>query len=475
MKFIILAGGSGVRLWPVSRDLYPKSLLNLYDGQPLIQNIYKLVLSLAQEQDIVTVTNIRLLNDTKSRLHEFCKSPQIISEPMTKNTASAVSAALFYLQNKKDEIVTILPVDFSVKSVKNFKEALEDAEYAAKKGYIAALGVKPAYPEAGFGYIETLQTKKTAKNSKTDKDVKTVIKVKRFVEKPDIIEAGKFVKSKNFYWNTGIYVAKLSVLLKEIQKYSPETIQGFSKDMFDENNQISYEYYEKLPENSIDYAVMEKTDNLAFVELKAKWQDYGSWQEIYNNSEKNEDNNVIEGNVITDKVKNSFIYSSKELVAAASLNNTIVVDTEDALLVCDKNRASDINKLVCEIKKQYDETTKIRQTVIRPWGVYTCLNRGKGWLTKIITVLPQHKLSLQSHNFRSEHWIILEGCATVVLEDKVITLNKGTSINIPVKAKHSLQNLSQEPLKILEVQKGEYIGEDDIIRYEDIYGRVVCV
>ena len=473
MKFIILAGGSGVRLWPVSRDLYPKSLLNLYDGQPLIQNIYKLILSLAEEQDIVTVTNIRLLNDTKSRLYELCTSPQIISEPMTKNTASAVGAALYYLQDKKDEIVTVLPVDFSVKSIKNFKEALEDAEYAAKKGYITVLGVKPAYPEAGFGYIELEPKSKTSKNSKTEKEVKTVTKVKRFVEKPDITEAGKFVKSKNFYWNTGIYVAKLSVLLKEIQKYAPETIYGFSKEMFGENNKISYEYYEKLPETSIDYAVTEKTDKLAFVELKAKWQDYGSWQEIYNNSEKNDEGNVLEGNVITDNVKNSFIYSSKELVASASLNDTIVVDTEDALLVCDKNRASDINKLVREIKKQYDETTKIRQTVIRPWGVYTCLNRGKGWLTKIITVCPEHKLSLQAHNYRSEHWIILEGTATVVLEDEVITLQKGTSINIPVKAKHSLQNLSQEPLKILEIQKGDYIGEDDIIRYEDIYGRVV--
>ncbi len=472
MKFIILAGGSGGRLWPVSRDLYPKSLLNLYDGQSLIQNVYKLALSSVDEKDIVVVTNVRQSDDTRSQLHGLCENLQIIAEPMIKNTTSAVSAALYFLQGKKDEIVVILPVDFSVKSLNSFKEAVEEAVFAAKKGYIAALGVKPSYPEAGFGYIQIENKSQAKKNSKSEKKAQTVVPVIKFIEKPDLVCAGEFIKSKDYYWNTGIYAAKISVLIEEINKYSPRSTEGFSKNMFDENNKISYEYYENLPEISIDYSVMEKTDKLAFVELKTDWRDYGSWQEIYNNSEKNDEGNVIEGNVLTDNVKNSFIYSSKELVASSSLDNVIIVDTEDALLVCDKNRASDIGKLVQKIKKQYDETTKIRKTVIRPWGIYTCLNKGKGWLTKIITVYPKHKLSLQSHKYRSEHWVILEGSASVILEEETITLEKGTSINIPINTKHSLQNLTDTPLKILEVQKGEYIGEDDIVRYEDIYGRL---
>ena len=216
---------------------------------------------------------------------------------------------------------------------------------------------------------------------------------------------------------------------------------------------------------------MEKTDNLAFVELKTKWKDYGSWHAIYNNEEKDTNNNVIKGNVIAEDIKDSFIYSSKELVAASGIKNTIVIETEDAVLVCDEACAPNINKLVKELKKSNDDTTKIQKTVFRPWGYYTCLNKGNGWLTKIISVSPGHKLSLQSHNYRSEHWVVLEGTATVILEDETFILNKRHSIDIPLNAKHSLQNLSKEPLKILEVQKGSYIGEDDIIRYEDMYGR----
>ena len=461
MKFVVLAGGSGSRLWPLSRDLYPKSLLNLYDGQSLIQNIYKMVLSLTNEKNILTVTNIRQVENIKIQLNEICNNPTVIAEPISKNTLSSIAAALHYLKGKKDEIVSILPVDFSVKSTNALTEAIEEAKLAAKKGYIAAIGVKPSYSEVGYGYIQKGIQRKS------------ITPVVKFVEKPDLETASEFLKSEDYFWNCGIYTAKISVLLSEIEKFNENIFDEFSKEMFDENNNIDYKYYEKLPSVSIDYSVIEKSDKLAFVELKTEWNDYGSWREIYNNSKKDANNNVLQGNVISDNIKDSFIYSTKELVAVSSLKNTIVIDTEDAILVCDKNRASEINKLVEKIKKHYSEVTQIRKTVIRPWGIYTCLNKGKGWLTKIITVNPQHKLSLQSHNHRSEHWVVLEGCATVVLEDEIIELNKGRSINIPVKLKHSLQNKTDKPLKILEVQKGDYIDEDDIIRYEDIYGRLV--
>ena len=460
MKCIILAGGSGERLWPISRDLHPKSLLKLYNGKTLIQNVFELALNLATEKNILTVTNIRQLDDTNRQLKELCSKPNIIAEPMSKNTAAAVASAITYLQGQKDEVVIVLPVDFGVKNVDKFVQAINEAKDLAKLGNIVAIGVKPEYSEEGFGYIQA-----------GDK-VKKGFKVNKFIEKPKREEVIEILKQDNFYWNTGIYVAKMSVLLQAYKELAPCVNETFEKEMFDENNKIKYEYYAHLPELSIDYALMEKSKNMAFVELQTKWNDYGSWQAIYNSSEKDSKGNVISGNVIADKVKNSFVYSSKELVAVSSIENKIVVETEDAVLVCDKSRASEINTIVKQLKKEKDETTQCRKTVFRPWGFYTCLNGGEGWLSKIITVSPGHKLSLQSHNYRSEHWVVLEGTATVLLEDEVHELEKRQSIDIPLQAKHSLQNHTNEPLKILEVQKGEYISEDDIVRYEDMYGRV---
>lgn len=460
MKCIILAGGSGERLWPISRDLYPKSLLKLYNGKTLIQNVYEIASKLTSEKNILTITNIRQFDDTLRQLKELTPKPNIIAEPMSKNTAPAVASSITYLQGAKDEIVVVLPVDFGIKDIESFCQSVNNAKELAKAGYIVALGVKPSYPEEGFGYI------------KAGINIKKGFIVDKFIEKPKKEELDEIIKQKDFFWNTGIYVAKMSVLLEAYKNYASCINETFTKEMFDENNKIKYEYYVNLPELSVDYALMEKTKNMAFVPLETQWNDYGSWQAIYNSSDKDEKGNVITGNVVSDKVKNSFVYSSKELVVVSSIENKIVVETEDAVLVCDKSRASEINTIVKQLKKENNETTLCRKTVFRPWGFYTCLNGGQGWLSKIITVSPGHKLSLQSHNYRSEHWVVLEGTATVMLENEVHELQKRQSIDIPLQVKHSLQNHTNEPLKILEVQKGEYISEDDIIRYEDMYGRV---
>lgn len=460
MKCVILAGGSGERLWPVSRDLYPKSLLNLFGGKTLIQNVFEIASKVTPEKNILTITNIRQVEDTRLQLKELYSKPVILSEPMSRNTAPAVASALTYLKNQKDEIILILPVDFSIENTDSFISAIEKAKLLAKKGFIVSFGVKPLYEESGFGYIQT------------DGNILDGKKVKKFIEKPCKEDVSIFIKQEDFYWNTGIYLAKMSTFLEAYEKYAPKEYRVFNKEMFDETNKIKYEFYENIPEISIDYAIMEKAENIVCVELDTEWKDYGSWQAIYNDREKDTKGNVIEGNVITEKLKDSFVYSSKELVAVSGMKNTILIETEDAVLVCDKSRASDINQLVKELKKNNDSTTHSRKTVFRPWGFYTCLNSGAGWLTKIITVSPGHKLSLQSHNYRSEHWVVLEGKATVILDEQKHVLNKHQSIDIPIKSKHSLQNHTKEPLKILEVQKGEYIGEDDIIRYEDMYGRV---
>lgn len=460
MKCIILAGGSGERLWPLSRALRPKFLLEIYNGKTLLQNIFETALSFSSVKNIVTVTNIRQETETRLQLKEMCSKPVIISEPMVNNTAPAIASALTYLEGKRDEVIVILPCDFIVEDKEAFVETLNKAKLCAKDGYIVTLGVKPTYPEIGFGYI------------KTGEELKNGNKVEKFIEKPSIEKVQELIKDKNCFWNTGVIVSKLSVLKSALEKYVPSACYGFNKDMFDENNKIKYEYYEHIQNISIDYALLEKADNVAVVELNSKWNDIGSWLALYNNGEKDAKDNVVHGNVILDKVKNSFVYSSKELVAVSGIENTIVVETEDAVLVCDKNRTSEINKIVQTLKTQKNETTDTHKTVFRPWGFYTCLNGGEGWLSKIITVSAGHKLSLQSHNHRSEHWVVLEGTATVILNDEVHVLSKCQSIDIPLMAKHSLQNHTKEVLKILEVQKGDYISEDDIIRYEDVYGRV---
>ncbi len=460
MKCIILAGGSGERLWPISRELYPKSLLSFFGEKTLIQNAFEIAASLVSERNILTVTNIRQSDDTKLQLKKIAKNPVIISEPISKNTAPAIASALTFLKSEKDEIVIILPVDFNIEDKEIFKTAVDEAKNTAKRGYITALGVKPQYKEYGFGYIKAGEVIKN--NAR---------RIHKFIEKPSAEEAAEFEKNGDYLWNCGIYISKISTLFAAFDKYTANEFKNFSKEMFDENNKIKYEYYENIIEHSIDYAVIEKADNTAVIELQTKWTDYGSWHAIHNNTSKDSKNNIIKGNVVSNKVKNSFIYSSKELVAANNISDTIIVETEDAVLVCDKLRAADINQIVKKLKKQKNETAFSRRTVFRPWGFYTCLNSGKGWLSKIITVAPGHKLSLQSHNFRSEHWVVLEGSATVVLDGKTFELKKQQSIDIPTKAKHSLQNLAGDNLKILEVQKGSYIGEDDIIRYEDIYGR----
>ncbi len=460
MKCIILIGGSGERLWPISRDLYPKSLLRLYGNKTLLQNTYEVASSIVTQKNIISVTNIRQTIDTRLQLKELYNNPIIISEPMVKNTAPAVAAALTYIKNKRDEVVVILPVDFSVDNKEEFLNAINKAKTIANSGYICSIGVRPLYPETGYGYIKAGNKYKEGR------------KVDKFIEKPSLENAIKFLDNSDYFWNCGIYVAKVSVLLEAFQKYAPEIISNMNKEMFDENNKIEYINYEKIPSISIDYAIIEKYNNLAVVELNTKWHDYGSWQAVYNNENKDSKGNVVHGNVLLDKVKDSFVYSSKELVAVSGVNNLVVIETEDAILVCNKDKAANINNIVKELRKNKSETIESHKTVFRPWGYYTCLNGGQGWLTKIINVSPGHKLSLQSHNHRSEHWVVLEGSATVILDGEKHIMQKRQSINIPVKAKHSLQNLTKEPLKILEVQKGEYIAEDDIIRYEDMYGRV---
>ena len=332
-----------------------------------------------------------------------------------------------------------MPSDHTIKDVNAFVQTVKEGEKLAEQGYIVTFGIKPSYPETGYGYI----------NAEGNR-------VNKFVEKPDTELAEKYIENGNYYWNSGIFMFKASVLLEEASKYAPE-IYGLLK---------------KMPSISIDYAIMEKSDKIAFVQLKSDWNDLGSWKSIYDVSKKDEDGNVKIGHVLDEGSKNSFVYSSSKLVATIGLEDVVLVETEDAILACKADKTQEVKNVYETLKKQNDNTHLVHKTVYRPWGYYTVLAQGNGFLSKIIQVNPGQKLSVQSHNHRSEHWVVLEGTAKVVLEGKELILSPGHSVDIPIKAIHSLQNPYDTNLKIIEAQMGDLLIEEDIIRYEDMYGRV---
>ncbi len=462
MKSIILAGGSGSRLWPLSRDMFPKQLLKFDEDESLLQKTFKRLTAFSEPSEIVTITNVLHYPNIKLQLNSIDKSNVVIGEPMGKNTAPAIAAALeYFLQNKvSDDIVLIVPSDHLINDIDKFNKTVEAGMALAEQGYIVTFGIKPAYPETGYGYI------------KTSEPLLGGYKVEKFVEKPDIDTAKKYFESGDYYWNGGIFMGKISVFMEEFKKYANSIYSNLSKLDFSSSTQINYGVYECMESISIDYAVMEKSDKVALVKLQSDWNDLGSWQSIYNVKDKDENGNVITGKVVTDNVKNSLIYSQKEIVAVSGLENVIIVETEDAIMACKMDESQGVKKLYEKLKANASDTTKLHKTVFRPWGYYTCMNSGEGYLTKTICVLPHQKLSVQSHNHRSEHWVVLEGTALVLLDGEKYTVNTGDSIDIPLKSKHSLQNPYDTELKIIEVQKGDYISEDDIIRYEDCYGRV---
>lgn len=462
MKSIILAGGSGSRLWPLSREEYPKQLLALDKDESLLQKTFNRLCSFSKPADIVTVTNIKHYSNIKLQLNKIDSSNVVIGEPFGRNTAPAIASTLQYFiqQGCEDDVVLIVPSDHLIKDIDGFNKTVEQGKDLAEQGYIVTFGIKPTYPETGYGYI------------KTEKAISVGYKVEKFVEKPNFETAKKYLDSGNYYWNGGIFMGKISTFLNEFKKYASDIYMHLGTLDFSNSTQINFSVYEKMPSISIDYAIMEKSDKIALVELQSDWNDLGSWQSIFNVKEKDENGNVLTGKVVVDNVKNSFIYSQKEVVAVSSLENIILVETEDAIMACKLDESQNVKKLYEKLKAKESDTIKLHKTVFRPWGYYTCMNSGHGYLTKTICVMPKHKLSVQSHNHRSEHWVVLEGTALVLKDGKEYNVYAGDSIDIPLGAKHSLQNPYDKELKIIEIQKGDYISEDDIIRYEDCYGRI---
>lgn len=453
---VILAGGSGSRLWPLSRELYPKQLLNLCAEKSLLQSTFERLNKFIPAENIISVTNTKHHANVKMQLGALSDNSIILSEPISKNTAPAIALSVKYImeKNNEDEIVLVVPSDLRIEDDDKFISSVNKGKILAKEGKIVTFGIRPTYPETGFGYIQS-------ENGK----------VVKFTEKPDEQTARNYLQDKNYYWNSGIFMFKVSTIISEFEKFSPE-ISKIIKNITCSNKSIPFTEFEKMPCISIDYAVMEKSKNISMVELESDWKDLGSWKSIYEVSSKDENNNVFVGHVLDKGSKNSFVYSSSKLVATIGLEDTVVIETEDAILACKKDKTQEVKQIYETLKQQHDGTQMVHKTVYRPWGFYTVIAEGKGFISKIIHVNPGQKLSVQSHNHRSEHWVVLTGTAKVVLESREHILSPGHSVDIAVKEIHSLQNPYREDLEIIEIQKGDILSEDDIIRYEDMYGRV---
>lgn len=464
MYGLILAGGSGSRLWPLSRELYPKQLLNLQSEESLIQSTFERLSSFIESKKIISITNNKHFANVKSQLQNIFKDSVVLSEPIARNTAPAIAISIKYIMENSDEtdpIILVVPSDHLIKNKETFKKNILKGEQLANEGYLVTFGIQPNYPETGYGYINI-----------SDEAIDDGFRVNKFVEKPDLKTAQAYLDAKTYFWNSGIFMFKASIMLKELEKSTPEIFKLLDNFDFKESCEIPYVTFDKMPNISLDYAVMEKSDKIALIKLESDWNDLGSWQAIYDISEKDPNGNVFVGNVLDAGSKNSLIYSSSRLIATIGLEDTVLVETEDAILACKSNKTQEVKKVFDKLKKINDTTHKVHKTVVRPWGFYTVLSEGKGFITKRIHVDVGQKLSVQSHNHRAEHWVVTLGKAKILLDDKEYILNVGESLDIPVKGVHSLQNPYDSDLEIMEVQLGELLSEDDIIRYEDMYGRV---
>ena len=489
MYAVIMAGGSGTRFWPLSREKMPKQLLKIGGGDTLICETVSRIIPLVRPEDIFIVTNQSLADTIGFQLSSKFERPwdkNIILEPEARNTAPALGLAALHLERIDPEsIMIVLSADHSIRKTDDFLNVLRKAVEAAQNDFLVTIGIKPARPETGYGYIKageeyqgsSLMADSSSKEAHSSWFMAhgDVCRVEAFVEKPNIETAKEYLKNGHYYWNSGIFAWKTKTLLKEIEKHQPSLYQGLldiRKSIgTNRESEVIKEVFKKIDPISIDYAVMEKTDRAAVIPADIGWSDVGSWTALDDVSEKDKSGNVITGNVIDIGSRDSIIYAEKRLVATIGLNNVVVVDTPDATLVCSKDRAQDVKKMVDELKKRKADEHLIHRTVHRPWGSYTVLETGERYKIKRIEIKPGAKLSHQLHHHRSEHWVVVAGTARVTNGDKAYDVHPNESTYIPMSTKHRLENLGKVPLQIIEVQNGEYLEEDDIVRFDDDYSR----
>ena len=481
MKSIILAGGSGTRLFPLSRKKFPKQFLSFGDNETLLQKtINRNLKAVNNTNDIVVITNNDYQFHVKNQVKDILGEDfNIILEPIGRNTAPAIALAAKYALDKlnadENEVLFISPSDHIISPNETFAEYAKQAEELAKQGYIVTFGINPTKPETGYGYIEADTTNLLTINNNKLTPTNPAYRVKQFHEKPDLETAQKYLLSGNYYWNSGMFAFSIKTILEEFEKYSPEIFNLINNKTFED----VIKNFEEMPDISIDYAVMEKTDRAVVLPMNIMWSDVGSWDSVYEVLDKDDNQNVKIGNVIDIDTKNSLIMGDERLIATIGIEDMFIVETPDTILIAKKGEGQKVKDLV-NILKQNPKTkhlTEFHTTVYRPWGSYTELEKGDRYRIKRITVQPGEQLSLQMHYHRSEHWVVVKGTAKVILEKEngileEVYVHENESIYVPKTTKHRLINPGKVPLEIIEVQVGEYVEEDDIVRFEDNYGRL---
>lgn len=467
---VILSGGAGTRLWPLSRELYPKQLLPLTGTHTMLQETVLRLAGLKASAPLVVCNEAHRFLVAEQLRQLGVRPVATILEPVGRNTAPAIALAAHAALKAgataaaTDPVLLVLPADHVIHNVPAFQQAVQGALAAAQAGQLATFGIVAASPETGYGYIQRGPASGAA------------FRIARFVEKPDATVAGEFVKSGDYYWNSGMFMFRARRYLEELARFAPQiarvceaAFRAASADL--DFTRISAKTFEACPADSIDYAVMEKTADAVVVPLDAGWSDVGSWSALHEASEADAHGNVTHGDVITEDTHGSYLHAQSRLVATVGLQDHVVVETKDAVLVAPRNRVQDVKKLVQQLKAQGRYEHSLHREVFRPWGSYDSLGSGARFQVKLLRVKPGGTLSLQLHHQRAEHWVVVSGSARITRGDEVFMLAENQSTYIPVGVKHRIENPGTVPVEIIEVQSGSYLGEDDIVRFEDVYGR----
>ena len=465
---VILSGGFGERLWPLSRKQYPKQFLALAGENTMLQETLLRLNGLENLEDPIIVCNA----DHRFLVAEQCKqidikNPIILLEPVGRNTAPAIAAAaLQSLKESDNAMLLVLSADHVIQNITVFHQAINVAWKQAKEGKLITFGIVPTDANIGYGYI------KSSKNN-----IDGVYRVEEFIEKPNLKTAEKYINQGNYLWNSGMFMFNIATLIYELNTHSPEIISSVNKAVNNSTKDLDFirlekQSFESSPSNSIDYALMEKSDNVGVVPLDAGWSDVGSWSTLYDIGVKDNSGNILRGDVIVKDTTNTYIHASHHVITAVGLDNLVIIDTHDATFIASQDKAHEVKSIVQSLQKKGRYEAHSNRKVYCPWGWYDSLEVGLHFQVKRLHVNPGAKLSLQMHFKRAEHWIVVSGIATVINGEKILKLEKGESTYIPIRTKHSLANNTNEQLEIIEVQSGTYLGEDDIVRFEDVYGRI---